>query len=718
MFWNRVAAWLFILGVAPSPACLAGETFSLFNGRNVEGWKLFVPDPNVDVSKVWTVRDGVIHCAGNPVGYIRTLQEYENYRLRFEWRWPEGGGNSGVLLHISGEDVVWPRSIESQLQDRYAGDFWVIGGAEFKEHTNPADRRVPKRTDSNEKPLGEWNVKEIVCKDNTISVTVNGHLQNVATETNVNRGTIGFQSEGAPIEFRNITLEILDEETETATGTVFEDTNGSGKKDSGEPGIPSVLVSNQRDVVQTDAEGNYRLEVDDDDIVFVGKPADYDLPVDANRLPKFFYIHKPKGSPPLKYPGVSPTGPLPSPLDFPLLPGEKTADFDVVVFGDPQPSDLEEIGFIRDDVVAEMIDEPAVEKAAFGVTLGDVMNNNLSFYDPYNQVIAQLGKTWYNVHGNHDTNQDSLNDVYSDETWHRVFGPNYYAFFQGDVLFLNLDNIYWFLGDVKNEKTGEMEKKGTYVGKLGQTQLDWVAKVLEHHPKDGFVVVMTHIPFEREWGLETQDSQGFYELVEGRKVLSLSAHTHTQEHVFTKAHTESLSDWEMHHLINITVCGPWWKGLKDDRGIPVSTTADGVENGYTILSIQGSGYTTTYKAANKAWSYQIRISSPVGNLGQQKQVIANVFAGSSKSQVACRIDDGPLVAMERKMMKDPFVENLAKQTEKTANKGPQAAYDKNTHLWVAGLPTDLSPGTHTVTVVEKDQYGNTHRESAIFVVGE
>ncbi|NIA15590.1 MAG: DUF1080 domain-containing protein, partial [Nitrospiraceae bacterium] len=134
----------------------------------------------------------------------------ENYRLTLEWRWPDGAGNSGVLLHIHEPDAVWPKAIEGQLQSGHAADFWVIGGTDFKEHTNKNDRRVIKRKRSNEKPLGEWNQYEIVCKGNTIRLYVNGLLQNSATETTVTKGYIGLQSEGTPIEFRNIILEPLD----------------------------------------------------------------------------------------------------------------------------------------------------------------------------------------------------------------------------------------------------------------------------------------------------------------------------------------------------------------------------------------------------------------------------------------------------------------------------------------------------------------------------
>ncbi|GMV94291.1 MAG: hypothetical protein AMXMBFR82_40690 [Candidatus Hydrogenedentota bacterium] len=185
----------------------------LFNGQDFDGWKLFIPeDEGVDPATVWEVRDGgILYCKGDPKGYIRTTTEYENYRLTFEWRWPEDGGNNGLLIHIQEPDTVWPKSIEGQLQAENAADLWVIGGAEFKEHTDPEDRRVPKMHKHNEKPLGEWNHYEAVCDGDTIRLTINGLLQNVATECTVTKGYIGLQSEGTPIEFRNIVLEPLEE---------------------------------------------------------------------------------------------------------------------------------------------------------------------------------------------------------------------------------------------------------------------------------------------------------------------------------------------------------------------------------------------------------------------------------------------------------------------------------------------------------------------------
>jgi hypothetical protein len=54
---------------------------------------------------------------------------------------------------------------------------------------------------------------EIECRDNTINVTVNGVLQNKATGTSLSEGHICLQSEGKDIEFKNIYLTMLDNQT-------------------------------------------------------------------------------------------------------------------------------------------------------------------------------------------------------------------------------------------------------------------------------------------------------------------------------------------------------------------------------------------------------------------------------------------------------------------------------------------------------------------------
>jgi hypothetical protein len=189
----------------------------LFNGSNLDGWSTYFQDESVKASDVWSVQNGVINCKGKPNGYLRTVEEYSDYKLHLEWRWVGEPTNSGVLLHTQGEDKIWPLCVEAQLMHNNAGDFVTIQHGSVitvrgEKHTPPADKIfkvVPKEHPSNEKQPGQWNSYDIICKDDTIKLYVNGKLQNSATEVSLTSGNIGLQSEGSEIEFRNIYLERL-----------------------------------------------------------------------------------------------------------------------------------------------------------------------------------------------------------------------------------------------------------------------------------------------------------------------------------------------------------------------------------------------------------------------------------------------------------------------------------------------------------------------------
>jgi hypothetical protein len=197
-------------------AFAAEEPIALFNGDDLEGWTYHLADPKVRMEDVWSAKDGVLMCKGRPAGYLLTKKnDFENYVLTLEWRWPEKGGNNGVLVHVTepGALGVWPKSLEVQLAADNAGDFWVIGTTIDVE--NVEKRREGRRhlnlTDDSEKPTGEWNEMEITCRGNEVIVKVNGELVNHATNVSQTRGAIALQSEGTPIEFREIKLRKLEE---------------------------------------------------------------------------------------------------------------------------------------------------------------------------------------------------------------------------------------------------------------------------------------------------------------------------------------------------------------------------------------------------------------------------------------------------------------------------------------------------------------------------
>jgi hypothetical protein len=193
------------------PALATDDLTALFNGKNLFGWTYHLEKPDVRGSDVWSIKDGVLRCTGQPAGYLITKQDdFENYVLTVQWRWPEKGGNNGVLVHVTkpNELGVWPKSFEVQLQSGDAGELWVIGTTLQVEHptTHVEDRRHKNNIAGAEKPLGQWNTMEITCLGDEIKVEVNGYPVNQATKLSQQRGAIALQSEGTPIEFREVSL--------------------------------------------------------------------------------------------------------------------------------------------------------------------------------------------------------------------------------------------------------------------------------------------------------------------------------------------------------------------------------------------------------------------------------------------------------------------------------------------------------------------------------
>ncbi len=197
--------------VARVPAGLV----ELYNGKDLDNWIADLPGGGAK-DAVWSVRDGILYCTGSPGGHLISDTAWKDYRLVVEWRWPpEGkGGNNGVLVHTSELHVLgnhFPRSIEVQLMSGNAGDFWVIG--EEIAVPDMAKRREGRHiwnlTDGAEKPIGEWNRMEIHARGDTLKVWVNGQLVNVGHGCSAAEGRISLQSEGAPCQFRRVTIQPL-----------------------------------------------------------------------------------------------------------------------------------------------------------------------------------------------------------------------------------------------------------------------------------------------------------------------------------------------------------------------------------------------------------------------------------------------------------------------------------------------------------------------------
>lgn len=182
----------------------------LFNGENLDGWTADVPEIDKDPSapNPFLVREGMLVSIGKPMGHLITKDEFENYRLVVEWRWPKGPGNSGVIVHVSKPRALrdfLPQGIEAQLMSGNAGDFHLFNETLYKPGAEK-ERAGKNSTDDSEKPVGEWNAMVVECRADEIKVWVNEVLVNHGVGSSVRKGKIALQSEGAEIEFRKVEL--------------------------------------------------------------------------------------------------------------------------------------------------------------------------------------------------------------------------------------------------------------------------------------------------------------------------------------------------------------------------------------------------------------------------------------------------------------------------------------------------------------------------------
>lgn len=192
----------------------------LFNGKNLDGW--------VDVNTspgTWSVRDGMLVCAGLPIGVMRSDRQYENFILHIEWRHMNPGGNSGIFVWSEGRpapDGPLPKGMEVQMLELdwihrnpkpdgtpnhpgyVSGELIGANGVTCEPDHPRGSRSMSSEARCN--PHGEWNTYQVVCADGTIKLAINGKFVNGIRNSSVKKGYLCLESEGSEIHFRNIRI--------------------------------------------------------------------------------------------------------------------------------------------------------------------------------------------------------------------------------------------------------------------------------------------------------------------------------------------------------------------------------------------------------------------------------------------------------------------------------------------------------------------------------
>jgi len=226
-----------------------GPVQDLFNGKNLVGWYQITDETGSD-KNLFKVEAGTIHAyptqienSSQSFGAIITENDYEDYVLSLEYKWGEkkfkprdnAVRDAGVIIHVSGENVIWPSGIECQIQEGDTGDLWIIKSRasskvdpmhkNFNENgllstlgTQAIEYNRFPRSFCWEKP--GWNKVVLVVRGDYAQFYINDKLVNEAIDMKkwnetqkkwiaLTRGKILLQAEGSEIFYRNISIQSL-----------------------------------------------------------------------------------------------------------------------------------------------------------------------------------------------------------------------------------------------------------------------------------------------------------------------------------------------------------------------------------------------------------------------------------------------------------------------------------------------------------------------------
>lgn len=391
------------------------------------------------------------------------------------------------------------------------------------------------------------------------------------------------------------------------------------------------------------------------------------------------------------------------------------APVQVLLFGDPQVKSKADVDYFLRDIVQPL---QGLHSARLGLTLGDLVDDAPALLPQVRLATESLGVPWMYAPGNHDVDPAAQGDDDSLTAFHNAIGPDTQARQTALANFIVLDDVIALPG-----------QKPAYIGGLREGQFAFLQRWLPGLQKDKLLVLAMHIPLFDKRGQETfrhaDRARLFAMLKDFPHVLVLSAHSHTQRHVYH----DRKSGWHgltpLHEYNVGAACGAYWSGVKDAEGIPDAMMPDGTPNGYAVLTVKmGGEYALEWHNARDASDSQMGLYAPkVLRRGAYPAwgVYANFYMGDDDSRVEFRVDDAAWRPMKKVQQADPrlLAENM-RDDEAEALRGfdrsPEA--EPSPHLWRGTLPTDLAAGEHRIEVRALDRWRGEVRATTSYQLQE
>ena len=387
----------------------------------------------------------------------------------------------------------------------------------------------------------------------------------------------------------------------------------------------------------------------------------------------------------------------------------------VLVFGDPQVKSADDVDHFRRDIVEPI---SGTHGASLGITLGDLVDDVPALLPEVKAATASLGIPWLHAPGNHDVDPGAASDAASLAGFHRTIGPDTFARQTALANIAILDDVILLPG-----------RKQGYIGGLREDQFAFLERWLPTLAKDRLLVLAMHIHLFDEAGKDSfrdADRERLFALLKPfPHVLVLTAHSHTQRHVFHDAATGWHGANPLHEYNVGAACGAYWSGAADAQGIPAATMADGTPNGYAMLTVKAGGeYAVAWHNARDPDDRQIGLHAPkLLRRGAYPAwgVFANVYMGTDDTRVEFRVDGGDWMPMKKVLQPDPalLAENAiddASEVLRGHDRSPEA--EASTHLWRGALPTKLDAGEHVVEVRAFDRWRGEQRATTTYRLEE
>lgn len=277
--------------------------------------------------------------------------------------------------------------------------------------------------------------------------------------------------------------------------------------------------------------------------------------------------------------------------------------FRIAFVGDPQVNDSTEMSYARKSIYKELSERKDIDFALF---LGDLVNDNMTLLPESVRIIDSLPYPCMMIPGNHDrdvnkTGTDRQGNRNRDlSTWKKAVGYIDTAFYIGNIRFILMNNV--------RVRNGGMSD---YEGGFTERQRHWLDSVFNRTPEmlsgdnrtngndassSSLTILATHIPFSQMKGQDSVIAM----IPDACRLLFVSGHTHSVARSEISRTKPNGVTFNAEEVIAGATCGSWWRGVKDEDGIPYALQNCGAPRGYFIADIyDGEKYKLDYKCIGK-----------------------------------------------------------------------------------------------------------------------